>query len=134
MSLSPLSAMPCHTCVNSHMHPYTYAFTWHTQHKFRLYPCTYTNTYAFHTYILRHIYYITLIHSHIHRYVSLYMCRQRFTSFTGSGHTDTHHKRMLIFVFLAVSIVVSQFSTHYITRILQIQISQRYFNHLPIHI
>lgn len=69
------------------MRPCTHASTRHTQHKFRLYPCTHTNTYTFHTYILRHIYHITLIHSHIHRYVSLYMYRQTFTYFTGSGHT-----------------------------------------------
>ena len=121
--------MPCHT-----FSPCTHAFTWHTQYKFKLSTLVHIQTHvpSTHTHILRHIYCITLTHSYIHRYVSLYVYRQTFTPFTPSRHTDTHHKCILILVFLAVSIVVSQFSTHYTTRILQIQISQRYFNHLPI--
>lgn len=90
--------MPCHT-----FSPCTHAFTWHTQHKFKLSTLVHIQTQvpSTHTHILRHIYCITLTHSHIHRYVSLYVYRQTFTPFTPSRHTDTHHKRILIFSLLS---------------------------------
>lgn len=126
--------MPCHTVSQyPHVFMYTCLYMAHSTNSNSTLVHIQTHMPSTHTHILRHIYYITLIHSHIHRYVSLYMYRQTFTSFTPSRHTDTHPKYILILVFLAGSIVVSQFSTHYTTRILQIQVSPRYFNHLPIH-